>query len=526
MGKAMKSLATDVAIIGGGLGGCAAALASARAGKRVILTEETQWLGGQLTSEAVPPDEHPWIEQFGANASYRELRRGIRDFYRAHMPLTPEARKVPALNPGNGFVSKLCHDPRIAVAVLNQMLTPYELNGTLFVLRRCRPVRAFTVGDRVEAVVVESLESGVEYGIEAPFFIDGTALGDLLPLTGTEHWVGAESNKDTGEPHAPNEPNPLDQQAITFCFAMEYLPGEDHVIERPREYQFWRDYTPPNWPGRLLSWTVVKPSTLETIDRFLFEPSDGYSWWNYRRILDRSNFENGFAASDITLVDWPQNDFWMGAVSGIDSAVAARNLESARQLSLSLLYWLQVDAPRPDGGIGYPGLHIRPDVVGGTPDGIALAPYVRSSRRLRAQFTVVEQHIAYPLRPHGPELFPDSVGVGCYRIDLHPRTNGAGYLDLGAWPFQIPLGSLIPIRIENLLPAGRNLGVSRIASGAYRVHHVAWASGEAAGSIAAFCLERKVLPREVRQRNSLLQDFQSYLRKQGIQLEWPSLTPV
>jgi NADPH-dependent 2,4-dienoyl-CoA reductase/sulfur reductase-like enzyme len=52
-------LRTDVAIIGGGLGACAAALAVARLGRRVILTEETYWVGGQLTNQAVPPDEHP-----------------------------------------------------------------------------------------------------------------------------------------------------------------------------------------------------------------------------------------------------------------------------------------------------------------------------------------------------------------------------------------------------------------------------------------------------------------------------------
>jgi NADPH-dependent 2,4-dienoyl-CoA reductase/sulfur reductase-like enzyme len=56
----------DIVIIGGGLGGCAAALAAARNGLRVILTEETDWIGGQLTSQAVPPDENPWIETFGA----------------------------------------------------------------------------------------------------------------------------------------------------------------------------------------------------------------------------------------------------------------------------------------------------------------------------------------------------------------------------------------------------------------------------------------------------------------------------
>jgi hypothetical protein len=522
----MKSLVADVAIIGGGLGACASALAASKLGLRVILAEETCWLGGQLTSEAVTLDEHPWIEQFGASASYQELRRGIREYYRAHLPLTPKARNLRVLNPGNGFVSQLCHDPRVAVAVLNQMLAPYEFGGKLFVMRRCRPVKASMNGDRIEAAVVTSLESGNEYQIAATFFIDGTQLGDFVALAGAEHVIGAESSKETGEPHAPDDADPLDQQAITFCFAMEYEPGEIHTIERPREYEFWRSYTPPNWPGPLLSWTVVRPSTLEGLNRFLFEPSDGYSWWSFRRILDRNNFEQGFATSDITVVDWPQNDYRIAPVCGVDRAEQARNMERARQLSLSLLYWLQVDAPRPDGGIGYPGLRIRPDVVGGTPDGLALAPYIRSSRRIRAEFTVAEQHIAFPLRPDGPQLFPDSVGVGCYRIDLHPRVNGAGYLDLGAWPFQIPLGSLIPVRLENLLPGGRNLGVSHIANGAYRVHHVEWSVGEAAGLLAAFCLERKVTPRSVLHRASLLEEFQSFLRRQGIQLEWHLLTPV
>src|SRR5215831_3481186 len=58
--SAPKELAADLVIIGGGLGGCAAALAAARSGLRVILTEETDWIGGQLTAQAVPPDENQW----------------------------------------------------------------------------------------------------------------------------------------------------------------------------------------------------------------------------------------------------------------------------------------------------------------------------------------------------------------------------------------------------------------------------------------------------------------------------------
>ena len=64
-----KELNSDLIVIGGGIGGCAAALAAVRNGLRVILTEETDWIGGQLTQQAVPPDEHPWIESFGADTN-------------------------------------------------------------------------------------------------------------------------------------------------------------------------------------------------------------------------------------------------------------------------------------------------------------------------------------------------------------------------------------------------------------------------------------------------------------------------
>ena len=57
-----SELEADVVVVGGGTGGFAATLAAARNGRRVILTEETDWIGGQLTQQAVPPDEHPWIE--------------------------------------------------------------------------------------------------------------------------------------------------------------------------------------------------------------------------------------------------------------------------------------------------------------------------------------------------------------------------------------------------------------------------------------------------------------------------------
>jgi hypothetical protein len=205
-------------------------------------------------------------------------------------------------------------------------------------------------------------------------------------------------------------------------------------------------------------------------------------------------------------------------------------LEEARQLSLSLLYWLQTEAPRPDGGSGWKGLRLRPDIVG-TEDGLAKYPYVRESRRIRAEFTVLEQHVgtgarakATGLKPAevAAEPFKDSVGIGSYRIDLHPTSGGDNYIDFASLPFQIPLGALIPRRVENLLPASKNLGVTHITNGCYRLHPVEWNIGEAAGALAAFCFVRKRVPREVRAKSEFLAEFQGLLTRDGVPLHWPA----
>jgi NADPH-dependent 2,4-dienoyl-CoA reductase/sulfur reductase-like enzyme len=54
----MSELRAPVLVVGGGLGAVAAALAAADRGVNVVLAAESDWLGGQLTSQAAPPDEH------------------------------------------------------------------------------------------------------------------------------------------------------------------------------------------------------------------------------------------------------------------------------------------------------------------------------------------------------------------------------------------------------------------------------------------------------------------------------------
>ncbi|MGV3652060.1 MAG: FAD-dependent oxidoreductase, partial [Devosia sp.] len=185
-----NSLKADILVVGGGLGGVAAALGALRAGRTVIMSEEYDWIGGQMTSQAVPSDEHSWVEQFGITRSFRALRSGIRQYYRDHYPLTAEARAWGDLNPGAGWVSRLCCEPRVPLAVMEAMLAPWRGSGRLTVLQPYRPIAADVDGDSVRAVTLKHRDTGRTITAEARFVIDATELGDLLPLTGTEYVTG------------------------------------------------------------------------------------------------------------------------------------------------------------------------------------------------------------------------------------------------------------------------------------------------------------------------------------------------
>ena len=528
-----RGLACDLAIIGGGVGGCSAALAAASRGLNVVMAEPTDWIGGQLTSQAVPPDEHPWIEETGSSASYRRFRALVRQFYRDHTPLTAAAKADAKLNPGLGSVSRLCHDPRAALAALYQMLAPHIAAGRVRILLNHAATAADVAGDRVRAVTLTGPGGAVT--VTAPYFLDATELGDLLPMAGCEFVTGAEGQAEFGEPHAPAAAQPLNQQAFTWCFALEHRPGEDHTIPKPADYAFWQGYVPkmtPAWPGKLLSWDASQYNAPTKTRRMGFDPTGPgpkgeLNLWTYRRILAAQSFAADSGVRDVCLVNWPQNDYWLGPLVGVPAADAGKHLARGVGLSLSLLYWMQSAAPRPDGGTGWPGLKLRDDLLG-TTTGVAMAPYIRESRRARCEVTVTENHIGTDARAKAlgqkpgtfaAEQFADSVGVGSYRIDLHPSSGGDNYVDVSSLPFQIPLGALIPKRLENLIPACKNLGVTHITNGCFRLHPVEWGIGEAAGHLVAHALASKLPPRAVRANR--VADLQRELTAAGVDLAWP-----
>ncbi|RDL34801.1 Uncharacterized protein BP5553_07929 [Venustampulla echinocandica] len=536
-----QAFSADVLIVGGGLGGVAAALGALRRGRRVFLTEEYEWLGGQLTSQAVPPDEHCWVEQFGVTRSYRALRDGIRQFYRDHYPLTNEARRRQQLNPGAGHVSKLCHEPRVAVAVIDAMLMPYIGSGKLVIKKRTKPVSCeMDEQGTVRCVAFRQLDNQGTFIVHAKYVIDATELGDLLPMSNTPYVTGFESRKDTGEPSAPEEAQPHNSQAVSICFAVDHIDGENHTIPKPSNYDFWRKHHPEFWGAPLLSLKAPHPRTLEIVEReFTPNPNDDpalifadqrksggdMNLWTFRRIAARDNFAPGAYQSDVCLVNWPMIDYFEKPIIDVKEHELEERLSDAASLSYSMLYYLQTECPRADGrGKGYPGLRLRGDIMG-TEHGLAMAPYIRESRRIKAVTTIVEQDLSLDIRgDQGAIHYPDSVGIGMYRIDLHPSTGGDNYIDVACCPFQIPLGALIPLERPNLLAGCKNIGTTHITNGCYRLHPVEWNIGEAAGLLAAHCLDTGLTPHQVQANTELFGKFSKILLYEGVEMAWPDIS--
>lgn len=520
----------DVLIVGGGTGGVAAALALVGKGLSVVLTEETNWLGGQLTSQIVPPDEHPWIEQFGCTRRYRWLRNAIRTDYQGRKfmkRLKPEFRSVHSLNPGGGWVSRLCFEPKLLYIPLAINANSEEWGPNSHEMYGFVPCSASVHSGTVQSVTLKSRLNGKEKFIEPRFVLDATELGDLLPMTGTAYVTGAESKKETGEPHAldgPAEPDNI--QAFTWCAAIGWDPDGDHTIEKPEQYEFWRSYIPPHWTGNLLDLTFPNVRTGEPMTLPLFSLGERGSLqgegeltlFGYRQIVDPSLYIKKTEA--VTVMNWPQNDYMLGHVIDVDDDTKQKHYHGAKQLTLSVLYWLQTE-------LGYKGLRLRPDITD-TPDGLAKAPYHRESRRIRALRTIKEQDVSPDCNPGcqvAPEMW-DSVGIGAYRIDLHPSANGAKTIDISSLPFQIPLGALIPVKTKNLLPACKNIGTTHITNGCYRLHPVEWNIGESAGLLAYFCLTKNLTPQEVYADKALVKEFQELLTNEGVELAWPKLGPL
>ena len=79
--------------------------------------------------------------------------------------------------------------------------------------------------------------------------------------------------------------------------------------------------------------------------------------------------------------------------------------------------------------------------------------------------------------------------------------------------FQIPYGSLVPAKVENVLAAGRCISAEFEVADITRLIPVCWVTGQAAGLAAAMCIQNKCKPRHIN-----VAKLQDLLHQQGAYL--------
>lgn len=510
----MVLVRSDVAIVGGGFGGVAAALALTDRGYSVTMTEEYPWIGGQVTSQAlcVLDDlNDPSGEKVGISRRYAQFRSRTREWYAKRYRLSALGRAQLHLCVGNARCSHLTAEPNVAHECILDWVRPVVASGKLTILLGMVPVASERSADRVRSITCRSC-SGPDrtVTVTADFFLDATETGDTYPVLNLPYRLGSESRDEFSEPHAVDRADRTAVQCFTFCSVVEYVPGGRFLIPKPANYEAIRDRQ-----GFCLSSagaTAEEPA-------YLFKPrilKDGrrvVPFWFYRCVVDAGNFENLTGRAVINVKSTDYND-----AAYLENPRREQVLEEARQVARAYLYWLQTEAPRDEGGRGYPELRPMPEATG-TPDGVAMAPYVREGRRLRACQTIIEQDLAAAFNPQArARHYPDAVGLGAYAIDIHSRS---GLSAPGVWeesrPYQVPLRAMLSPDLANFAVAGKCIGVSQVANGAYRLHPVEWAIGEAAGELAAFCLGNGTMPPLI---GRALLEYQRQLVQVGIPLYW------
>lgn len=512
---------TQVAVIGASLGGVLAAYQAAKLGVKTVLVSEFSWLGGQLTAQGVPVDEHKYIEQCGASKSYTQFRQAIREHYMQTPDFVDNSVMTEGLNPGDGWVSRLCFEPQLAEQYLRDLLAPYIKSKVLTLIEHSRPVSTQRQQRHIRSVTICD-EHNQDTNIQADFFLDATDTGELLAQAKLPYRVGKESSDEFNERHAPKVANPQDQQPVTYVFALRKSSNNKQKIAKPDNYQNWLDYQLPGYNYPLFSEFIPGSEPYSKVQLPLFGKGDTLDLWRYRRVVASHNWHN--KRDEVSLINWAQNDYPLAPLVDANQATMAQVSAAAKELSRCFVYWLQNDAPRSsvgESGTGFSELSLATDILG-TDDGFAQQVYVRESRRIKGMETLSQSDIEtrYP-EDTVPVTFRNSVAIGLYNMDIHPTCDSFMGCNATVRPFELPLGVFVAKDIDNLLPACKNISVTHLVNAATRVHPIEWVIGEVAANIARYCLSQQITIQQVYHSTHHTEQLQLQLEQQGIPLHWP-----
>lgn len=438
---------TAVLVIGGSTGGTAAAIQSARLGAKTLLVEPTGMLGGMLTAAAV-----------SCTDGNDQLPSGIWEEFRQALYTHYKRQKL-----NTGWVSHTNFEPRVGDSIFKAWA---GRENKLEVLYGYRLEKILKKNNTVTGAIFSRISGGGSLTVRAKAIIDATELGDAMQMAGAGYDLGMDDPYVSGEKEA-REKNTIIQDLTWAAVLKDYGPGADKTIARPAGYDstlYFCCCTDAPCSGK--SWNGDKMKML-----------------NYGKLPRTPG-----AVTDKYMLNWPPygNDIYLNVVeAGYTERDAA--YQKAIQHTLGFIYFIQTS-------LGMKHIGLADDEVN---QGLALIPYNREGRRLKG---VVRMNINHIKTPYAYTLYRTGISVGDYPVDHHHARYPGKVPEIEFPPipsFNLPLGTLIPERLDGLIVCEKGISVTNIVNGTTRLQPVVMLTGQGAGVLAALSIKLKKKLREV-----------------------------
>ncbi len=433
----------DVLIIGGGAGGTSAGIQAARMGVKVQIIESTPWLGGMLTSAGVSAIDGNHEMPSGI---WGEFRQKLRQHYGGAEALA------------TGWVSHTLFEPSIGNKLLQEMTNIPNIDIAFNAIYK-------EIQEDGEGWLVTYEQQGKTYATKAKILIDATEIGELLPLVGADFRLGMDSEKETGESEAPETSNTIVQD-LTYNLILEdsgTKEGRNGLVRKPKNYD-----------------PILYECACKRANGEMF---GGVS--NCQQMLDYGKLPN-----NKYMINWPNcgNDFYVNWPE-FTSKQRQEKLKEAKLFTQGFIYYIQNE-------LGFKNLRVAEEFP--TKENFPMIPYDREARRIKGKTFLIVDHLE---RPYDFNLYKTGIAVGDYPIDHHHDKNvnapEIDFISIKVPSYNIPLGSLIPAKIENFIVAEKNISVSNIVNGTTRLQPVVLGIGQAAGALAAAAIQENKNPSEV-----------------------------
>ncbi|HIK44375.1 MAG TPA: FAD-dependent oxidoreductase [Leptolyngbyaceae cyanobacterium M65_K2018_010] len=567
----------EVVVIGGTLGGVAAAAQAMKTGATTCVIELTPWLGGQISSQGVSAIDESramrWRRNFSPSwEAFKDLIQR-QPVYLPKWTGLPGQLLVGQIN--SCWVGELCFTPRAGATASELWLrqaaqrapqsrwatstafkgAAFDASGrnitAVYGVRRIPRDPGYVPTGRLSEELEEwySWSDSDRYNkiplrLQPPpgrrmIVIDATDTGELVGWANFPHRIGSDAQAWTGEVNAPPKDNPDCTQAYTYPFVLATLNDRNSSLKELQKIE----------PA------FTKEEHRGEFDLEGFKFFNAGSVFNYRRIVSRkpgADQVNITRPGEMTLINWNKGNDWhfmdpplvlteedlrlSGQKQNWLGGLSTESLRYGEIHALMFAEWLI----EKEATAKLPLTFLKgEDAPLGTLSGLSIVPYIREGRRILGRpaygqdsFMAGEFDIREDMTG-GRDFSPTAVALAHYDIDIHGcryrvwrptyEAAGASIKEFVVRPLQIPLEAIVPQGVDNVLIGGKSIAVSHIVNGVSRVHYGEWSIGGAAGATAGWLLRYgkpyDLTPAQIVVTGQM-PSLQAFLVDQGLRFTW------